>query len=201
MSSIQYVGEVLSGFADAFEPLEDGLASGQTLSGFLAEFGWSLDPNSDVTIGQAFAGLPPLLASLRSAPPRSSPDSGDQAEAIAEAIAQLIVAIKDLATAINALSQTTPATVWPSPLNSAAFWEQFSLELLDFLIYRYLENHHPRVFAPLRLIGFLSEDYSVPLTAGRVPYISARRAMGSTDRGGDTPGRSSQRSLRVGRAA
>jgi hypothetical protein len=173
MSSIQYVGKILSGFAEVFEPLDEAIADGVSLSAFLAEFGWSLDPDSDVNaISEAFQSLPPLIQSVRTAAAAfESSSTSAQAEAIAEAVGQMVIAVKDLATAIDTLSHTTPDTAWPAPLNSDAFWTTFPLALLGYLIYRYLENHHPRIFAPLRLIGFLSEDYSIPLAQNVVPYV------------------------------
>jgi hypothetical protein len=172
MGSIQYVGEILSGFAEVFEPLDEGIGDGVSLSAFLAEFGWSLDPDSDVNaISQAFQSLPPLIQSLRTAAAAFQSSNSGEAEAIAEAVGHMVVAIKDLATAIDALSLTTPDTAWPAPLNSDAFWSAFPLDLLGYLIYRYLEEHHPRIFTPLRLVGFLSEDYSIPLGQNVVPYV------------------------------
>jgi hypothetical protein len=174
MSSIQYIGEVLSAFADVFAPLEDGLGSGQSLSAFLADFGWSLDPDSDVNaIAAALGDVPPLIDAIRSAVTAlESSNSSAQAGAIADAVATLASAIKDLVTAINSLKGKTPDTTWPAPLNSADFWNTFPLEVLDYLIYRYLQSNAPKLFAVLRLVGVLSEDYSVPLTTGRVPFMS-----------------------------
>jgi hypothetical protein len=174
MSSIQYVGEVLSAFADAFQPLQDSLGSGQSLSEFLADFGWSLDPASDVNaIAAAFGSLPPLIDSIRSAVTAlDSANSGTQVGAIVDAVEKLATAIKDLVTAINSLSGKTPNAAWPAPLNSADFWETFPVQILDYLLYRYLQSHSPKLFAVLSLIGVVSEDYSVPLTTARVPFTS-----------------------------
>ena len=68
MSSIQYVGTVVSALADVFQPLEDSLEAGQTFSTFLADFGWSLDPESDANaIATAFGSIPPVIAAVRDA--------------------------------------------------------------------------------------------------------------------------------------
>src|SRR6516225_7316397 len=136
MSSIQYVGEVLGAFADVFGPLDDALATSQSLSGFLTDFGWSLDPESDANaIAAALGSLPPLIDSLKSAVTAlDSANSGGEAGAVADAVEKLAVAIKDLVTAINSLKGKTPDSTLPAPLSSPDFWATFPLELLDYLL-------------------------------------------------------------------
>ena len=66
MSSVQYIGEVLGAFADAFEPLEESLAGGQSLSSFLTDFGWSMEPGADANaINAAFSSLPSLFTAIQ----------------------------------------------------------------------------------------------------------------------------------------
>jgi hypothetical protein len=173
MSSIQYVGDVLSAFADIFQPLEDSLGSGAGLSAFLADFGWSLDPKSDAnTIAAAFGSLPSLFKAVRDAVTAlESANSSGQDSGIVDAVSKLSVAIKNLVTAISALTSASPNSTWPPPLNTQLFWQIFPLELLDYLLYRYLQNQTPKLFACLRLIGVLSEDNVIPLVTGRISYV------------------------------
>src|SRR5260370_11127292 len=176
MSSTKYVGEVLSTFADIFQPLEDSLATGQSFSAFLADFGWSLDPASGANVtATALGSLPSLLNSIRGAVTAlESSNTGGKAADIEDSVAKLTLAIKDLVSAIRSLSSATPNSAWPPPLNTTIFWETFPLELLEDLLYRYLQSHAPKIFSPLRLIGVLSADYAVPLTTYRVAYMQRR---------------------------
>jgi Family of unknown function (DUF6603) len=172
MSSLQYVGEVLSAFADVFQPLEDSVGTGQAFSSFLAEFGWTLDPKSDANaILTALGQLPSLVNALQDAADAfNAADSGGQSSDVSGTIAKLTPAIIDLITLINNLANATPDSTWPSPLNTQEFWQAFPLQMVDFLLYRYLQDHSPKLFACLVLIGVITEKYSIPFSATGVPY-------------------------------
>jgi hypothetical protein len=173
MSSLQYVGEVLSAFSDVFLPLEDGLADGQTFSSFLGDFGWYLDPATDANaIATAFGNLPTLISSLKDAVAEFETANSDGSSDVSGAIAKLIPAIQALVSTINTFASQQPDSAWPAPLNTDEFWQIFPLELLDYLIYRYLEGNQPKIFASLRLIGVLDSTYHVPVTTGRIAYVS-----------------------------
>ncbi len=173
MSSTQFVGDVLRAFTDSFQPLTDGLTAAPNLSAFLADFGWSLDPGSDINaVATALRSVSEALAAVQNAVAElDTADTGDDSEAIAKAVAKLSVAIKDVCIAIHTLSTVTAVDAWPSPLSLPHFWTDFPVELLGYLLFRYLERHAPRVFAPMRLVGVLTEDYCDIPSKGRVPYV------------------------------
>jgi hypothetical protein len=177
VSAVSFLGDLLAALGKSFEPLQESLGGGETFSAFLADFGWSLDPGSNINAIQGALGklptdlatIPHLITALENA------NSGKDPAAIAAAVKDLETLIKDVVDTVHALGSTTPPVppnpVWPSPLDSPVFWTTFPPDLLEFLFYRYLERYAPRLFTPLRLLGVLSEEYRVPTTAGRVAYM------------------------------
>ena len=176
MSSIEYLGTVIGALADVFQPLEDSLATGETFSAFLTDYGWSLDPASDANaIGTAFASIPPVIGALRDAATAfsSAQASGGNVD-YSQLVGDLTVAVVKVAETVNALTSATPNSAWPPPLNSAEFWEIFPLEVLDSLLCRYLERNHARIAASARLLGFIDRQYSIPSSTNRTPYNRAQ---------------------------
>src|SRR5207248_1302804 len=107
-----FLGDLLGGFARSFEPIEDSLVAGASLSAFMAEFGWYLDPGSDVTVVRAaFGKLPDALASLSQAIADLNSAGTDDAEAIGRAVEKLATVVKDVVDTVHALAGTTPNTL------------------------------------------------------------------------------------------
>ncbi|HEX2680416.1 MAG TPA: hypothetical protein VHQ03_03910, partial [Candidatus Dormibacteraeota bacterium] len=173
MSIIQTFGDILSAFGQAFEPLEEGLGDGHSLSVFLAEFGWALDPSADInvvktaldTLPNDIATIPDMIKNAQKA------YDEDDVVAAAKATMELEKFIKDVVDTITALSNKSPSTMWPAPLDTADFWKTFAPDLLEYLFYRYVEEHAPKLFAVLQFLGVLSQDYRIPLSPGRVAYV------------------------------
>ena len=173
MSSVPVLGDVLGAIAESFEPLEEGLAGGANLAAFLANFGWYLDPASDVNgVVAALGKVPGNLTALASAvADLESASSRNDIAAMTRMLGQLGVTLKSVFESIDSLSGLASDASWPSPLDSNAFWATFPIELSEFLLYTYLERHARRLFVVLRLVGVLREDFMVPLSAQRVAYI------------------------------
>src|SRR5207247_2823162 len=125
----------------------------------LADFGWTLAEEADYqaisaafdSVSQAVTTLDQLVTALNTA---SSSGADDQ---LANAIKAVIGAIQALVTVVRALEGTNPATL-PSPLDQADFWKSFPEELVDALIYDYVEQRVPALFGMLRFLGIFSEE-------------------------------------------
>jgi Family of unknown function (DUF6603) len=172
LSVLSFLGDVVAAFGKSFQPLEDSLASGTSFSAFLAEFGWYMDPGADINVIQAALGeLPGQLASIpQTIAALETADAGGELGTLATALEDLESLVKATVDTVHGLAEVTPDTSWPAPLDSADFWTTFPLDLLEYLIYSYLEQNAPRVFAALRAAGVLSDDLHVPTGGGRVAY-------------------------------
>ena len=162
MSSQGFVASLLKTFSDAFQPIEDSLASADAFTTFLAQFGWALPASMDMNaIKNAFANVTQSLDTLK--------QDAQQASAGADTLAG------DIASLVGALLGLTLATTGgglPPPLNQQAFWDTFPEDLLEYLVYTYLANHQPLVFGGLRFLGVLSEDSIAANPAtGQAAYV------------------------------
>jgi Family of unknown function (DUF6603) len=176
-----FVGDLLVGFAEAMAPLADAIGSPESLSVFLAEFGWFLDPDAtnQNTVVAVFAGIQNALDNLTQAVTGLEAVAEGDDSALAGALAELAKAIAAIVLAVRGLVGRTGQGAWPAPLNAAGFWEEFPLELLDYLIYVYLKRYHQRLFGLFHFLGVLERDWTTPSDAGRHAY---RRAVVHWDR-------------------
>src|SRR5438105_14330477 len=68
MSSQNFTGDVLGAFADAFQPLQDGLTSIDDFGALVAQFGWTLDSNANFApIASGFKPVADALAAVKKA--------------------------------------------------------------------------------------------------------------------------------------
>lgn len=162
MSDEAYIGQVVVGAANALAPLNDALADTVMLSGLLGSLGWQFDPSSTtsaISELSALAGNLTTLESSASALANALTQAGTPEEvlsAIATALPPAVQAIGGAITELQELLGTSVQGTWPSPLDSADFWTQFPVEVLDFLIYRQLAAAVPRAFAICRSLGILT---------------------------------------------
>src|SRR5437763_1181482 len=107
--------------------------------------GWALDENAVLsTIQPVFSGVRTALKDLQDAI-----SSDEEIGKLTNAVAALISAIVGLANiSFNAL---------PSPLNQTAFWHDFPDDVLELLIYLYLENRHSFLFGVFSFCGVLTK--------------------------------------------
>jgi hypothetical protein len=147
---------VLNGLAEAFEPLVDALESPEGLAAFLSEMGWAIDAAEFTGALVAFGELPDAARRLLTAAGQLSDaiDSGGR-DAIITAVQTALPAVQALAAATQALTRPLATADLPALLQSEEFWTAFPVEVLDFLLYRYLQRRMPALFAPLRLLGIL----------------------------------------------
>jgi hypothetical protein len=170
MGSAGFVGEVLAGFADALQPLEVAVSGPAQFAAFIAELGWPADPGPSAaqlqaafgTIGQDLAALAQAAQAFRALPAQADPS------AIAGAVASLGAAIGSVASDAASLAGTATAGL-PAPLNDSGFWESLTAELLDKLLYDYLQKHLPALFGVLRFLGIAAAD-PIPAAGQRSDY-------------------------------
>src|SRR5712691_3977340 len=78
MSSLDFVAELLDGFAEAFQPVEDSLGSVDAFAVFLAEFGWTLRADASIDeLIQLFGGISQSITSLQQAAQALSNSTSD----------------------------------------------------------------------------------------------------------------------------
>src|SRR5262249_49091705 len=143
------VGDVLVGFGEALEPLEEAISSPPAFAAFLAELGWSADPTNTSIIGKFGAvstdigAVTQAIQKYRTLPANANTFTRiDAIQGIGTAIAQLADDVVKLA--------NTSTTGLPPPLDDAAFWQSFAEEVIELLLYEYLRAHRPGVFGVLR---------------------------------------------------
>jgi hypothetical protein len=175
MGSEAFVGDVLAGFGEALEPLEQAISSTPAFTAFLAELGWTLDPTDDHSnalgkFGAVATDIQALTQAIQTY--RALPANANTFMSM-QAITGIGAAIAQAAADIVALANTASAGL-PAPLDDAAFWESLAEEVLELLLYEYLRVHRPGVFGVLRFLGIAVREPILP-TAARAGY--ARRGF------------------------
>jgi hypothetical protein len=178
VSAERFVGTVLKEFAAALQPLADGISSPEALAGLLSELGWSLPGQaSTASVSSVFTAVGEGLSALETAAGavQEALEGDDAGGELAAALKELVPAIQQLVTKLHALEGTDPSTLL-APFDQPDFWQSapgrpsFPEELLGYLVYRYLEERLPVVFAILTLLGVLDRRAVAPTTPGRLPY-------------------------------
>ena len=155
MSDDAALASVLGGLLDAFEPIADSFDSPAGLAALLSEMGWAADAAELKDALIAFGALPDAARAL-SGSAQSVRDAlaGGQRDAILAAVPAGLDALRTVTSAAQSLTAPVAGGL-PAPLDTPQFWERFGVELLDFLLYRHLQAHVPKLFAPLRLLGIV----------------------------------------------
>lgn len=171
MSSQDFLSNVLAEFAEAFEPLKEGLESTEDFEKLLAAFGWPIAAGANiqnmkgviVQLSTAIASLDTAVATLKNA-------GTDQERTIAAA--NISSAIAALFNAVNNLTKTNIDNSWLFPFNEKNFWETFPDELLQYLIHRYIERRLPALASILHFTGVLIKTWKRPQgPSGRTDYL------------------------------
>ena len=147
MSESSLLDRALAGFIASLDPLREAIASPDSLSAFLREFGWSLAPEDITKVNTALTSLASLPADPSSLDPQQ----------LASTISNLVQVIRGIA------SSGAPA----------AFISTFPRELLDALVYAALARSNLTAFALLHFVGVLSERrVAADATTGRTAYVA-----------------------------
>ncbi|MEA2314882.1 MAG: hypothetical protein QOI03_1574, partial [Solirubrobacteraceae bacterium] len=172
---------LVHGLAEAVTPLAQAFHSPEEFAAFVGEMGWVSETGLSVdALKQAFGTLPAdVTALVEGAPAVEVALQARDRDAIIAAVRSVIALVQRLTGTITALKAPGAAAGLPRPLNSPDFWARFPREIIDHLIFRYLEDY-PRIgdgqagpqthtaserrlrrphvsslFAPLRLLGVL----------------------------------------------
>lgn len=155
-----FVAQIIQGFAQAFQPLEDALGSEAAFATFMAEFGWTMAASSDINAVQSlFKTLTQNIDALKL--------DVQQAASAEQLTSDVVVLAGDIAGLVATAAQQN----LPAPLNLKAFWDTFPDDLFEYLVYTYLETHVVFLFGILRFLGILIEaDEPADVTSGRDAY-------------------------------
>ena len=148
---------LITGLAEAVEPLADAFDSPHQFEAFMAELGWAVEDDVDFTAAcSAFGKVPAAVRGIveEARDIVSAVDSGDRA-ATAKAVRELIPVVQSVTAAIRAFEAPQSTAGLGVTLASPEFWSRFSLEVFDHLLFRHLERRVPHLYAPLRLLGVL----------------------------------------------
>lgn len=163
MSLLSSLAEALD---DMLAPIEIAFENEVTFTRFLNRLGWSttVDPTTMPAIRTGFA-LADLFTTVRNVAEELDAGEGDELTIAEQLLEALIPIIKQL----QALASANPAGL-PFPLNQSAFWDQAPLELVDYLVIRYLELYQPLIFAFVYLAGVAEIKRVTPTGSGRIAY-------------------------------
>lgn len=142
MSSQGFVDQIARAIANVFRPLTDALTEAQAnpsnpskLTAILSDLGWdSLTSQQISSITQALQGLAGAINSVET----------DQS-------GQLLTALPPIFTQVFALESTSAAGL-------TDFWSTFPGDLLDYLLYKYIESQSPILGGILSFLGVLNAD-------------------------------------------
>jgi hypothetical protein len=178
MSTNEFMVGLAKSIADAFQPLQDALKSTDSFGALLMKYGWQ--PPLDDTYLTRVAAILDLRNDLQNA--IDLLDSLNSLESITDSdIENAFDSVSNIIRRITDLSSgPVPDPRLPSPLNQAAFWQTFPLDLIQDLFANYLEYKNPAVFAILHLLGIIDE--SVIQSNGSPSRIDYRRTEIHWDR-------------------
>jgi hypothetical protein len=146
-NSLDALGRELS---KAISPLETFLSSPEEARALLNLLGWELPPGVDdigltVTIGAVIDQLRVIERST----PEEQRDPAVMGHRYAELLAKVAKLVADIRAAADALSNALSSDY----LNATKINERFAPRLLDYLVIRYMEEEHYRLYSLLVLIG------------------------------------------------
>ena len=151
------LGTLMRVLAEAVQPLADAFASPVEFAAFAGEMGWAAEADLDIeAVKRAFGTLPADAGALAGTAVALADAlrARDRAALVAAVRAAIPLAQRMHATLGTLKAPGAPAGL-PEALTDPAFWERFPREVLDHLVYRYLEEHVAALFAPLRVLGVL----------------------------------------------
>src|SRR5262245_15391654 len=172
MTTSTPVTQALTGFARAIQPVDDALSSPVGLSVLLADLGWTIAPGADMTaVAAAFGPLPQAAVAVRTAAQALlALQANASADELRRAAGQLTAAIQQITGALRRLTQSAPASGLGFPFDQAAFWTSFAQEVLDYVVYRALDEQAPLVAGLLRFVGIISAE-KIPADSVRAEHV------------------------------
>jgi hypothetical protein len=153
VASDNYLTGLIAEFSYLIEPLTNAIQSEDDFRALLTEMGWDLAANPDMTaVASAFADVKTSADTLA-----DDVSHNEDLETLAGDVGGVVGSM--------AVAGVTAANVanLPAPLDSQDFWTGLADDLVELLVYRYLERHHPFVFGALSFTGTLA---LVPKQAG-----------------------------------
>lgn len=146
MSSSSFLKQILSGFANALQPLRAAIASPAAFTAFLEQFGWTL-PAADVT---------ELTTTLGELTTLATNPSAQSLEQLTSDLIQASKIVRQIATSGG----------------PAAFVSTFPRELLDYLVYTAAASNAPPLFGILHFVGVFTEQrVAADSATGRAEYV------------------------------
>ena len=151
MSVDPFVARLLRALGDFFEPIDRAASDPDALRTLLAQMGWRLDP-AVAAAPSAITAIATSVADLAEQADDLLSDDDATADAAAGKASDDVLAI---ARGIGELSQT-------SGLPAAFQDTELPEKLLSLLVYDYLADHKPQIFAITRFAGILDEELVDP---------------------------------------
>ena len=137
-------------FAKAVAPLESILSSPEEARVLLNELGWDLPPGvDDIGLSVDVRAVIDQLQVIDRSTPDERKDPAVMAARYGELLVKVARLVADIRVAAAALSNVLSADY----LNATRIHEQLAPRLLDYLIIRYAEHEHYRVYNLLALMG------------------------------------------------
>lgn len=168
MSSQDFIARIVKGFVSALLPLEECLESPEELAAFLANFGWNSTLTDVQFIQDRFGNILQCITSLKETVEalEAAQSSDANIDDLAKAIDAVITAIQSFIQTVRKMVNTTADATWPEPFNRPEFWLTFPQELVDFLLYDYLELHKPGLLGGLSALGIAIAESPTTLSRG-----------------------------------
>ena len=151
------LGTLMRALAEAVQPLADAFASPVEFAAFAGELGWAAEADFDIeAVKRAFGTLPADAGALAgTAVALTDALRARDRAALVAAVRAAIPLAQRMHTTLGGLKTPGAPDGLPDALTDPAFWERFPRDVLDHLVYRYLEQQVASLFAPLRLLGVL----------------------------------------------
>lgn len=176
MPAEDYIRGVVVEVSQALRPLTDSAGSSAGVVDLMAELGWSVDADAADTLITAFNNVVTALTTL---------------EDDVNADADLSTLVGDVGAVVAAIVGAAPAVMngLPAPFDQPKFWETLPGDLLECLVFDYLDRRYPLVLGVLAIVGVARREVrEADATTGRIAY---RRKTIALDEFGDfisTPG-------------
>jgi len=132
-----------------FAPLTLALQNRGAAMTLIEDLGWTLDEQFDLDALEVIGPVATELTELTEvilAVEAGTREPGEVVEEVADLVDALFVAIEGMQDLADGEVSNLVA-----PMNTAAFWEEFALDLPEYLIITYLQTYLPLIFALLDL--------------------------------------------------
>jgi hypothetical protein len=161
VASDDYLTGLIAELSALIEPLTDGVQSEAAFRDLLGEMGWDLAANPSMTaVASAFGSVKTAADTLS-----DDVNSDEDLDTLAGDVGGVVASIASAGVTAAGIANV------PAPLDSQDFWSGLADDLMELLVYRYLERHHPFVFGVLAFTGTLRLDPKLAdAGTGRLAY-------------------------------